>query len=55
MLTVALAAAWAIQGEKSLDGSICIGSALYCTSAPPWPLKWPATEVHRFDAAAYFD
>jgi len=25
------------------------------TGAPPWPSKWPATEVHSFAAAAYFD
>ena len=27
----------------------------YLTGAPPWPSKWPATEVHLFAAAAYFD
>jgi hypothetical protein len=65
-LIVTLAADGAIRSEQSLDGSVqwflvkpwscCIGQcALYRSGAPPWPSKWPATEVHSFAAAAYFD
>jgi hypothetical protein len=66
VLIVALAAAGAIRSEYLSDGGIqwlpvkpwscCIAQcAPYCTGAPPWPSKWPATEVHSFAAAAYFD
>jgi hypothetical protein len=29
--------------------------ALYCIGTPPWPSKLPATDVHSFALAAYFD
>ena len=28
--------------------------AMYCFNLSTWPLKWPATEVHSFVAAAFF-
>ena len=31
------------------------GCAPYCIGTPPWLSKWPATEVHLFAVAAYFD
>jgi len=66
VLIVSLAAAGAIRSEYLPDGgvqwlpvkpwSIGIGRCTpYRTGAPPWPSKWPTTEVHLFAAAAYFD
>ena len=54
--TEQVVAQWQRPVTSGKPWSCCIGRcALYGTGAPPWPSKWPATEVHLFAAAAYFD
>ncbi len=53
--TELVVAQWQRPVASGKPWSCCIGRcALHGTGAPPWPTKWPATEVHLFAAAAYF-
>ena len=62
VLIVALAASGATRSEQSpgqrpvISGEVLvILHWAMCSISHPWPLKWPATEVHLFTAATNFD